>query len=232
MARKGHNSTRKQGYPIVMRKWFSLYREALARYLPRRQVRALIAPAIFVLIYIGYPAGPEGRSSEGLTPLVAATVVLLLIAIYTNFAKARSMIFALDRIVRDAVLATLGLIALLLVAGLVLLNSDLVAMRYYTFASLGYALIYGYGAVHRAVLTDYLIWPFRGLRRGVGRAGRIMAGAYLLSALLAEWVIAQGSMAEWVLLRALWPLIVVRLAYMVIIADQLSLRRAEAPAED
>ncbi|MGC8203296.1 hypothetical protein ACP2AV_11395 [Aliiroseovarius sp. PTFE2010] len=206
----------------------TLYWQALGHYMPSICGRKIVGLTLFACVFLGAQTDIGIESSGGIHPLVAATTVYILFMTYANLSRVKGLVLRLERTMRDAILATIAVFAGVSAGALILTNSELLAMRYFTMASIAYAVVYAYGFVNRTMLTDYLSWPWSGLTLGVRRAGIIMALTYVLSAILSEYMIANGSVGAWALMRLAWPVAALRLGHALIVADQLWLRRTSA----
>ena len=208
-----------------MKDWMMLYKEALDRFMPTICGRKIVALTLFAFVFLGAQTDIGVRSSGGVHPLVVATIIYVPFMVYANLCNAKSSVMSLERSLRDAVLATVACFSGVAVAILILTNSEMIAMRFFSVSSLAYAAVYFYGYFNRQFLTDYIRWPWRTLSIGVRRAGVIMAFTYLLSAILSEVLIAHGSVGAWAFMRLAWPVVGLRLGHALIVADQVNLRR-------
>lgn len=207
-----------------MKNAISLYRDALGKYMPRIDGKKIIALTLFACIYLGAQTELGVASSDGISPLVIATAMYVPFMFSVNFCSVKTTIMGLPTIARDAVLASTWGLMLISVAGVIYINSDVLAARYFSISSAVYAMIYAYGLFHREMLQTHVVWPWRGLHTAVGAAGLIMAFYYLSCFVLSEALIARGNQGLWVLVRVLWAVFGLKLAHALVILHQLWIR--------
>jgi len=207
----------------------SLYREALRKYMPPFGAQPTVGLTVLALVYLAAQTELGRASSGGISPLVVATAIQIVVIAAMGYRAAHGRVMQCEKVLRDAVIAVVVAATAALLALVILLNSDIVAARVYTGGALAMALVYLYGVFRREFLADYLIWPWRGLHRGMRAAAGIMALMFLTGAVLSEYFIHRDNVGAWVLMRIVWPLAGLKIAHAVIIWHQLWLRRQPQP---